>query len=1054
MIQMFNRITTFFQFGNNTQNNTILINPIIDVTIKRIEKDFSDGNFKQAVEDLNKLITDNSSEALKSVKYQLLLIKANFLMQFRKVSEFEELIEHIEKEYKTFIDTKFKELKLTLFALTNNQKFFELSKQVRLETPNSLFQKHLDIVFYLISRDVEKAKELFEEEIKAMQYRHKLLLIGGHIYSNLYRDDKEDISIFNNADMYYKELLETEQISFLDKMQIQGFYAITLLNKNLQHKTFQDNFLFNVEDYKKSLDVVFENEAYFNPEYIKILLENYIYILSYLGQKDAYNEFYKKYENDLSIKHYIQYCTVNNIQFDHQKIQESILKYPKLDDLLIYTSLVLHGCAEDIDEIIKFLQSNHKFIYEDSSILYHYVKAHILQGVNIETEIFKYLEDNRYRDLNILMAYIESNLYVKNQISDADIVKLIEFSFTENIFFIGILHVIKLLHQLGKKKDYLDLALKKQNIFDMIIFETLKICHEDENLLFQEFEIFVSDIINIDLYNSLLGTIYEKFDKPNIAFNYYYLEYKKNDSLEIMFAILKVVGDYYNKSHQILEEAKQREIFNAVVAKEKELDFEGFVFLLTYALHIPKDTRQILPLLNQKLLNTDIKNLDNALKIQLSNIFMKQYGSNNKEMFLYESNLCLVQDGKTYVKNNYSIAEENQKNFGFIVIDANEYFLKKQDDTYNEESLFHRIVGPFAFRCENPSMISIPLDKDSENPLSGLFAFMDEQATKTKELFQRYSDNIPVGLYALAKDDYKNYFTLIPYLLNNQNMNFNSLHVNYLPKETKKILTLSSIIFLNEINQLDLVLQREDIVIQQTLVNWLNGYLEKIDYTNMPQSFTYLDEEGHKFVPFTEDSIKEAKKFKTSVLSFLTRILKCRIIDDTLENLSLKEAKTLAPHVGIQEYQALAYCIKHNYQIISENNIFDMLFEILRVNKGFISNATMLLEGSLEYDKRRSLMIDLHRKNYKYVLNVNFEKNLIAFMQKKDILSLQQEEFELIKIANGYGFLENIKKYYHDKFKVLFPKTVLPVKTFLDKNIEKLLQIIGVCTHSQYLDQF
>jgi hypothetical protein len=37
-----------------------------------------------------------------------------------------------------------------------------------------------------------------------------------------------------------------------------------------------------------------------------------------------------------------------------------------------------------------------------------------------------------------------------------------------------------------------------------------------------------------------------------------------------MFAILKVVGDYYNKSHQILEETKQREIFNALVAKERE----------------------------------------------------------------------------------------------------------------------------------------------------------------------------------------------------------------------------------------------------------------------------------------------------------------------------------------------------------------------------------------------------------------------------------------------------------------------------------------------------
>jgi hypothetical protein len=1042
MIQMINKISTWFQIGNNTQNNTVLINPKIDVTLKRIEKDFSGGNFKQAVEDLDKLITDNSSEDSKSVKYQLLLIKADFLMQFRNINDFKELLDHIEKEYKTFIDTKFKELKLTLFALTNNQEFFELSKQMRLETPNSLSQRHLDIVFYLNSRDVERAKELFEEEIKITQSRNKLLLIGGHIYSNLYRDDKEDISIFNNADMYYKELLETEKISFLDKMQIQGFYAITLLNKKFQNKIVQNTLLFSVLDYKNSLDIVLENGIYFSPEYIKILVENYSYIFSYLRQKDEYNGFYKKYENDLSIKHYIHYCTINEIQLDHQKIQESILKNPQLDDLLIYTSLVLHDSALNSDEIIKFMQSNKKFIYEHSSIVYNYVKAYILQDKEIDTEIFKYLEDNRHRDLNILVAYIESNLYIKKQISDVDIAKLIEFSLAEDVFFIRILHVIKLLQQLGKRKDYLDLALTKQNVFVNIIFETLKICYEDENLLFQDFEFFVGNIAEKDSYNSILGDIYAKFDRLDIAFNYYYLEYKKNDNLVMMLTILQVVADYYHKSHHILEETKQREVFNALIAKEKELNLESLIFLLSYALHILKDTRQILPLLNQKLLNTDIENLNNALKIQLSDIYMTQYGLNNKEMFLYELNLCLVQNGKKYIKNTYSVAEVNQKKFGFIAIDANEYFLKKQDNTYKEESLFHKIVGVFAFKCENPSLIPITFDQDSENPLSDFFAFMDEQASKTKELFQRYSDNIPVGLYALANDDYKNYFTLIPYLLNNQSINFNSLHVNYVPKETKKILTLSSIVLLHELNQLDAVLQRDDIVIQQTVVNWLQEYFAKINCVNMPRTFTYLNEAGHEFVPLTENSIEEATKFKAFVLSLLTRILKCTIINDVSENLPLKEAKILGPLIGIQEYQALAYCINHNYQIISENNIFDMLFETLKLNKGFISNTTVFLENILEYEKRRSLILDLHRKNYKYVLSANYANNLIAFMERGDVSNIKNEEKELIKIANGYGFLENIKKYYNDKFKVLFPKTVLPIKTFFDENIEKLLKII------------
>ena len=66
---MFNFNFAFFQRDNN-QNN--LINPKINVSIKRIEKDLFDGNFKQAINDLDSLIKDNSSETLKIVKYQLL----------------------------------------------------------------------------------------------------------------------------------------------------------------------------------------------------------------------------------------------------------------------------------------------------------------------------------------------------------------------------------------------------------------------------------------------------------------------------------------------------------------------------------------------------------------------------------------------------------------------------------------------------------------------------------------------------------------------------------------------------------------------------------------------------------------------------------------------------------------------------------------------------------------------------------------------------------------------------------------------------------------------
>lgn len=1077
---MFNFNFAFFQRDSN-QNNTI--NPKIDVSIKRIEKDFFEGKFNQAMNDLNLLIEDNSSELLKVIKYQLLLLKMSFLLQFRKIHEFKELIELIENKYinelKNDSSTKFQEFKLTLMAFNKNNEFFELSKQLKTDTPNSKPQGHFDIVFYLNSGDLNKAKEIFEEEIKDTIYRKHLLLIGGHIYSNLYEYTENDIEIFNCADMYYKEAIEKDNLSFLDKLQIQGFYATYILNMNTLNKIPKKDLLFNVEDYKKSLDIIIENKEYFNTEYINLTIGNYIQILIYLGLEDDYYTFYENNKERLDIKQYIQYCSIKNIDFEHNKIQECILKDYQLNDLLFYCNFVFTNSKKDIKEIVTFLEQNKEFTYEHSFIMYSYIKGKIFLDDVIEKEIIEYLKINKYNDLETLLSFTEQSYYEKKQILDEDIQKLIELSLADNTMQAKTFDVIKLLSKLGKKKEYIDLALSKQQVFNTIIFDTLKICFEDKDLYFKDFEYFINNIDKKCDYGAIIGNIYVKHDKPEIAFNYFYLEYKVNPNTEIMIVMLQVIWDYYNKSHKVIENNKQQEIFNSLITEKENLTFDNLITILMYSIHILKDTRQILPIINQELLNLDIQNLENNFKIKLSTIYTQtQFGlSNYKDIFLYSTNLCLVDDGKTYIIDNYNILQDNTNNYGFISIDDNEYFLKKQDDKYKEESLFHRITGPFAFRCENPNMINMNLSESyaklkkikwkninlkltlkdfqyhfeefckepDKISLSELFNFMDNQSNNTKDLFQRYNDNKFQGLYTLANKDYKNYFTLIPYLLNNHNTNFNSLHINFLPNEQKKILTLSSIIFLNEIDKLEEVLKRDDIVIQQTLVSWLKSYSQKIDYTSMPQDFTYLSEKGHKFIPYTDDSIKQADKFKNSILNIISSILKCVIIDDTSENLPIKEAYShLAPHIGNQEYQALAYCINHNYQIVSENNIFEMLSEMKIVNKVFTTNSIALLRELLEYKDYKKLIIELNKKNYKYLLNEGYTNNLITFMKKYDISKLSDEEKELIKIANSYGLLDKIIQYYHNKFTVLYPKNVLPTISHFDENIDKIFDIIEI----------
>lgn len=43
-------------------------------------------------------------------------------------------------------------------------------------------------------------------------------------------------------------------------------------------------------------------------------------------------------------------------------------------------------------------------------------------------------------------------------------------------------------------------------------------------------------------------------------------------------------------------------------------------------------------------------------------------------------------------------------------------YIISQDTSYKKSSLFHRIVGPFAFRVDNPKIVTFKFDKSKEDP--------------------------------------------------------------------------------------------------------------------------------------------------------------------------------------------------------------------------------------------------------------------------------------------------------------------------------------------------
>jgi len=1036
-----NIFKSFINIGDTKQSNTIVINAEVDASIKRIEKDFFDGRFSDAVELLDALLLENQNND--KVKYQLLLRKIEFAMQFRKFDEFKELIASIESNYSVHLDTKFKELKLTLMALEKNEEFFSFSKQLRLETPNSKPQGHFNLVYCLNTGDLDKAREIFEIEIQKDGYRKHLILLGGHIYSNLYKYDEDQEDNYHKADAYYQEALEALDLSFLDRFVIQGFYATQYINNQLRRKR-QNIDVTNIQEYKKSLDFIFENENFFSEDYINNLLENYIYTLLLLDKLDEYTELYAKYQVKLPVRFCLQYCEVKNTQYSHEVIQSHIKAKFDLNDLLLYTSLVINSDKKNIEIIIDFLNENKGYIQQHSFVAYSYVRGSMAIGQIVDRDVLFYIEEHKLQDIDMLLAFLETQKYQRLDLELNDLDQLFEFADAEDSILPRKLDAMDFFQEIGDRR-YIGLAIQWQEIFPDIIYEALKLCAKDRNLAYEDFEFFVERIVDVRELYAVIGNLYFRYDKLDKAFDYFYLEYLKEQKLEIVFALLNASIVLFSRSGEKYEFAKQQEVFRCFLPKIDQLVIENILFLLSYEINVLQDSKQILPILNQKLLEQDINSLDETVKIGLSNAFLQTQFimPNFQKIFLHDKNLCFEKDGITYVPEEYSILEVNKTNFGFHSCNNDEYYLIKLDESYNQTSLLHRIVGPFAFRCDNPSLIKFEMDMSADDPSTGLFEILNEQGEHTKNLFERYSDGAEIGLFGLAQHQYRNYFSLIPFLLAHKDINFNAGKINYKPDGTNKILTLSSIVFLNHIGYLDRALQRSDVYIQRTTINWLKDYTATIGYANMPTEFDYIDElDNQPTLRITAPD--DMQKFKDELSGLTQRVLKScqgRIIEDHLSIIPIKGAyEMLSKHIGNQEYQAIAYCAQCNFQIITEDSIFSMLFRVLKCDDSFISNSLCLLNDIVDFEELQDLKISLFQKNYKYVLHELYVNVVIKHLETIDIDLLDPKEWKELKIAYSYGWFKQAERYLDNKFSGIYIKPSIPVPSQLDENLFLLFE--------------
>ena len=1017
---MLNRVFSFFNKGTIVQNNINVVNIDLLPFMKNLKKDFFDGNIKK-YDELNEYIEKYNND--KKNLYSLLILKVHFLLQLFKFNEFEKLLNYLEENYKEFLDIKFDELKLTLLSFKENKSEFE-KLVVKFKIEKDIPEEYFEMMYYL-NNDIKQARTIYDSFKEKNSFN--ILYNGFLIYSKLY-EMTQQTEYFEIADNIAKEVKERKGgLNFFEKLSINGFYGLSKINNFLKGK--KDNIDFDINNYKKLIEVIIENKEYFDKEYQQKVINIYLYILLYQNNIKKYIEISLKYIDLISNFHYLNYLNLKNKKLNHQVLQEKAKQ--NNEDFIFYISLLFEKIGQkDKEEIKEFLLSyDEEFILKNDYLVYIYFKFF----AKIPITIKKYVKKNKYKNLYILISFL--NLSKNN--TNEDLNKLIQFAEKENNIF-GLIYDVLIILQKNKKiKELINLAIKKQKIFKNIVFETLKIIYDDYNITYNNFQYFLENIKIQKEHYAIIGNIFVKFERYKEAFEYFWNVYEENkDNIEVIIALLRLIWNYYNISDEILDKDKQIEIFSNLLSKSKQLSLNDVVFLFYYSLYLIKDTNQTIYILNQKLLNINENDFNDELFNYITRLYLLQYEVKYKNLFFVEDNKCLVdKEHKTiYIKQDYDFNNFDTKLL-IKKIDEIEYLALKEKG-YKEESLLHIILPNIIFKEYNPNLIAFKVDTNSNDPLKELFDSIEKDKQNEIELFKKFADgNNVIGLYNLAKYDYKNYFTLIPYLLNSK-WNFNSLELNYLNRP--KILTFSSIVFLDELNLLDKVLQRNDIVIQKSLINWLKRYIEEIDYNNLPLDYEYLNGENIKFEPYTKETIKKAELFKKRLIRLIQKLNKCNLIDDHLEILPIKESfNILSDQIGFQEYWALVYCINHNYQIISENNIFKFLFGQFNLNELYISNSLSLLNN----DDYINIVKRLYKQNYKYIVPKSIEEVLIEISFKR-VLSFNQVDKILIKEANKYGFLERIKKYYYYKFEVLYPKNNLSKKTFFDKNIEKIIKII------------
>lgn len=978
---MLNKTSTFLNRG--VINQTIIVDPKIDPVLKIIKKDFYSGKIVSALSSLQDLINDYSDR--ENIVFQLLKLKAHFLLSLYKTEDYLKLIELLER-YSKYEDNDYKQLKLSYYMIkldTNN--YFKTANELSITTGK---QKEFFDLQYYTNTDADKAIEVYKKYFLENDTPEVLFFAAF-----AYLKNNSSFNLLDKDNNYYKHLELYKRC--IDKIEFDN--AIERLHYLTNASNIPIGFKLNkiVDDQcPKNISLIDEfigivehfgdNINQFENGYIKHVINQYLLALVLKDNKSQFNNTALSYHSILSTENFLQYHFFNDDLND-----ELVLKKFRITSDYSLIELYLRSLYEnDKNHAIDFVVKNN--IYNSDHILSFefYFLAEIFIHKELPAEYLQHINKHKDDSINNLCLYLKIFLALKKEIHNDDIDKLYESSNDINASYHHIYECIEIFFYAKHWSKIFQLSLNKKDIYPQIVKDTFNFCmNPNITLSMHDFERYINLLSDKkEDHSRSIGLIYHNFQSFGKAFEFYNISWNKERTIPLaanLFTVLiavKQMRDLNSYEEKVLEEC--------VAFLESDNKFDNFNITLHIAHYYikKKDFSKGFKLFNRAILKRELNGFNQEEIDAVASFFNIQ---SNRYKYIDDTfNIFINSENKNFIYDGYTLSDSVKELFNFELCNdlklkmlRKEELQKSQGSTELPEGikcLSSLII--FYFLPKSSYTTSFTIDESFKNdPLSFLDNILKPYNDQREESLKNLSDEKIIPFFQIESDFLK-FPDLIKILKERSDLIFFSGY-NIQEKNLPKLLTITSIFFLDSIGYFtDFISEQLDIYIQQSVFKF---FFDRFEERN---------EFGHLIKPLQD--FYEAK----------------RIIDDSKASPLFISLIKLRELFGIFDYNAICLGLSNKVQLVSEDPSLLKFFGniegiVLPTNSSFLIFRFLSKENNLN-NAITKVLTDLHAYNYKYILPFEIIQQLRFFSKNKDLIKVEPLS-TLLKIAEDYSWLSD-----------------------------------------------